>query len=192
MPGSVWPDLRPPWAPQPIWKGGNVSCGCLAVWLRLWGSAAWDLHSASSARHWASLCPRSMRRLRQQIAVKSQRPSPEPQPSRISMKRTAAPSVMWDVPTGPGHLLMLHPVARIGRSRGLERGPRPGLGHCYRSQWSSLVVLSLSVIQCVSQQKRDKEPRWAWVYLGVELLFISVVFWCFLFYVRSHPFSIQM
>lgn len=93
------PGLRSPF------EGGNVSCGCLAVWLGLWGPAAWELHSASSARHWASLCPRSRRRLRQQIAVKSQGPSPAPQPCRISMRRTAAPSVMWDVPTRTGHLL---------------------------------------------------------------------------------------
>lgn len=93
------PGLRSPF------EGGNVSRGCLAVWLRRWDPAAWELHSASSARHWASLCPRSRRRLQQQIAVKSQRPSPAPQPSRISMRRTAAPSVVWVVPTGPEHLL---------------------------------------------------------------------------------------
>lgn len=46
------------------------------------------------------------------------------------------------------------------------------------SQWSSLVASSLSVSQCVSQQKQDKENRWAWAHLGVELLFHSVV-WSF-------------
>lgn len=80
---SVCPGLSdltwgPPGHRSPF-EGGNVSCGCLAVWLGLWGPAAWELHSASSAWHWASLCPRSRRRLWQQIAVKSQGPSLAPQ-----------------------------------------------------------------------------------------------------------------
>lgn len=132
MPGSVWPDLKPPWAPQSIWRR---ECelwlsGCLTG---LWGPAAWELHSASSARHWASLCPRSRGRLRQQIAVKSQGPSPAPKPSRISMRKTATPSVMWDTAnhaqtsyTSP--TLVIHWFARTGRSWGLRL--RPGLEHC--------------------------------------------------------------
>lgn len=43
------------------------------------------------------------------------------------------------------------------------------------------MALSLSAFQCVSQQKQDKENRWAWVDLGVELLFHSVVFYVFFF-----------
>lgn len=100
------------WPEAPLGSAVHLKEGmwAVAVWLSDWvceARAAWELHSASSARHWASLCPRGRRRLGQQIAVKSQGPSPAPQPRRISMRRTAAPSVMWDVPTRTGHLFCL-------------------------------------------------------------------------------------
>lgn len=41
-----------------------------------------------------------------------------------------------------------------------------------------LWLYPLSVLQSVALQKQDKENRWAWVYLGVELLFHSLV-WSF-------------
>ena len=79
---SVPPDLSVlTWGPPVLhspFEGGNVNWGCL--WLSDWlreAPAARELHSASSAWHWASLCPRSRRRLQQQIAIRSQGPMGE-------------------------------------------------------------------------------------------------------------------
>lgn len=106
------------WPEPPLGSGVHLKEGmwAVAVWPSDWGCEARPLGSSIQPLlpDTEPLCaPRSRRRLRQQIAVKSQGPSPAPQPRRISMRRTAAPSVMWDVPTRTGHLLCF---ARSGYS----------------------------------------------------------------------------
>ena len=110
----------------------------VAVWLSDWLCEARPLGSSIQPllpRHWASLCPRSRRRLRQQIAVKSQGPSPAPQPSRISMRRTAAPSVMWDVPTRTGHLLRFSRSSYSAACQGREE--LRGWGRGWGQSWGT-------------------------------------------------------
>lgn len=151
-------------------KRGGGGMWAVAVWLSDWGCearAAWDLHSASSARHWASLCPRSRRRLQQQIAVKSQGPSPAPQPSRISMRRTAAPSVMWDVPTRPGHLLCFTRLPGQGGAEGWSwgRGQGWGTANCHNGHPLWLYpFLSFSVFPNKSGIKKTDGHGYTWVW----------------------------
>lgn len=168
-------------------EGGNVSCGCLAVWLGLWGPAAWELHSASSARHWASLCPRSRRRLRQQIAVKSQRRSPAPQPSRISMRGTAAPSVRWDVPNQDrasrllSPTLVIHWFARTREELRAEVGAEATVGSLLTvTMGIPCGFISSSVFHNKSGIKKTDGHGYTWVWsysftLLSDLLMFSVV-----------------
>lgn len=131
-----------------------------------------------------------MKRLHQQIAIKSQRPVPDLQSNRTPLKRTesAFPQVRCTnrVLVGQRSQCYLPGRGRSWRCRG------QGLGRCSLSQWSSLVTLSLSVSPCLPTKAGSKQMVVRVLGCGVTLSLFCLLMFFHLFPLYSFEIEMQI